>query len=61
MPHGNQDEVEELRGKVADEVAERQAWLDNMRALGQAGPYEAQISAEIAERLDDLRRLDKIA
>lgn len=55
-----ESEEEELRGKIADEVAERQAWLDDMRALGKAAEFEAQIQGEIAERLHDLKRLDAL-
>ena len=54
------NEQEELRGQIADEVAERQAFLDEMRAMGKAGAFEAQINAQIAERMDDLRRLDRL-
>ena len=57
---GGGSEEETLRGQIADEVADRQAWLDDMRALGKAAPYEEQIQAQIAERMDDLRRLDKL-
>lgn len=53
-------EEEELRAQIADEVAERQQFLDDMRTLGKANEYEAQINAQIAERLDDLKRLDKL-
>ena len=54
------NEQEELRGQIADEVAERQTFLDSMRAMGKGAEFEAQISAQIAERMDDLRRLDKL-
>ena len=48
-----------LRAQIQDEVAERQAFLDNMRALGRGDEHEATIAGEIAERLQDLKVLER--
>jgi len=50
----------ELRNQIADEVAERQEFLDTMVAAGKGAEYEAEINGQIAERLADLRRLDAL-
>lgn len=49
-----------LRGQIEDEVAERQEWLDRMKDLGRGGEHEGRIAAEIAERLQDLKALDRL-
>lgn len=51
-----------LRAQIEDEVAERHDFLDQMRALGK--PVDAQTQAridfEIADRLQDLKKLEKL-
>ena len=42
------------------QVAERQDFLDAMRAMGRAAEHEAVISGEIRDRLNDLKVLDRI-
>ena len=49
-----------LRAQIADEIAERQEFLQSMRAMGRAGDHEAKITGEIAERLRDLKDLDRL-
>eukprot|EP00316_Scyphosphaera_apsteinii_P013293 CAMPEP_0119305294 /NCGR_PEP_ID=MMETSP1333-20130426/6327_1 /TAXON_ID=418940 /ORGANISM="Scyphosphaera apsteinii, Strain RCC1455" /LENGTH=216 /DNA_ID=CAMNT_0007308355 /DNA_START=126 /DNA_END=776 /DNA_ORIENTATION=- len=51
----------ELRSQIADEVAERQEFLETMQKLGRGAEYESQIRNEIAERLADLKKLDSLA
>lgn len=51
-----------LRQQIEDEVAERHEFLDQMRALGR--PVDAQTDArikyEIADRLQDLKKLEQL-
>ncbi|EOD04230.1 hypothetical protein EMIHUDRAFT_244599 [Emiliania huxleyi CCMP1516] len=48
-----------LRAQIADEIAERQHFLDEMAALGRGDKsLLAQLRGEIAERVRDLARLD---
>ena len=49
-----------LRAQIADEIAERQHFLDEMASLGRRGDKSllAQLRGEIAERVRDLARLD---
>lgn len=50
-----------LRGQIEEEVAERQEFIDNMRRFNKLdATTEASIHAEIADRLQDLRTLDRI-
>jgi len=49
-----------LREQIQDEVAERQAFLDNMRALGRGTEHEARIQVEISERMQDLKVLERL-
>ena len=49
-----------LKGQIEDEVAERQQFLDNMRALGRGAEHEKVIAAEIQERLQDLKALERL-
>lgn len=39
---------------------QRQSWLDKMRELGQSDAYEHQMKVEIAERLKELEKLDRL-
>jgi len=48
---------EQLIDQILDEVEERRAFLEEMRAAGRSAPYEGQIKGEIAERLAQLRRM----
>mmetsp|Transcript_39237 Transcript_39237/g.103430 ORF Transcript_39237/g.103430 Transcript_39237/m.103430 type:complete len:209 (-) Transcript_39237:203-829(-) len=49
-----------MRDAIANEIAERQQFLDSMHALGKGGEHEARIKGEIAERLQDLKTLDRL-
>ena len=41
------------------EIDERKTFLDSMRQMGQGAMYEAQISAEISQRIALLERIDR--
>ena len=47
---------------LEDEVAERHEFLDQMRALGRPVDHatEGRINVEIAERLQDLKKLEEL-
>eukprot|EP00698_Gefionella_okellyi_P019945 TRINITY_DN6197_c0_g1_i4.p1 TRINITY_DN6197_c0_g1~~TRINITY_DN6197_c0_g1_i4.p1 ORF type:complete len:207 (+),score=42.00 TRINITY_DN6197_c0_g1_i4:81-701(+) len=47
-----------LYDELVSEIAERQAFLEEMTTLGQRKQYEAQIKAEISERMAQLRKLE---
>ena len=49
-----------LRDEIVGEIAERQEFLDQMRAAGCGAEHEQTITGQIAERMDDLRRLEKL-
>jgi len=49
-----------LRGQIADEIAERQEFLETMRAMGKGAEHEAKLTGEIAERMQDLKALDRL-
>ena len=49
-----------LRQQIEEEVAERQEFLDAMRAMGRGAEHEAVISGEIRDRLNDLKALDRL-
>ena len=44
-----------LHDQIADEIAERQRFIDSMRALGKAGQHELRIKNEIADRMSTWR------
>jgi hypothetical protein len=51
-----------LRQQMEEEVAERHEFLDQMRALGRPVDHatEGRINVEIAERLQDLKKLEEL-
>jgi len=49
-----------LRQQIEDEVAERHDFLDHMKAMGRGAEHEARITGEIAERMQDLKALDRL-
>ena len=49
-----------LHDQIADEIAERQRFIDSMRALGKAGQHELRIKNEIADRMSDLARVERL-
>jgi hypothetical protein len=55
------DSTSVLRSKcprqIVSEIAERRAFLEDMRSKGQGKRYEDQILAEISGRLAELRRM----
>jgi len=49
---------QQLFESIAQEVEERQAFLEHMRSMGQAEQYETQIKNEIAERVKEMNLLN---
>jgi len=45
--------------QIMREIDERKTFLDSMRQMGQGAMYEAQISAEISQRIALLERIDR--
>jgi len=60
LPKAKASQEQELRAAIADEIAERQQFLDSMRGAGRGGEHEATIEAQISERLADLATLDRL-
>mmetsp|Transcript_2689 Transcript_2689/g.7614 ORF Transcript_2689/g.7614 Transcript_2689/m.7614 type:complete len:131 (+) Transcript_2689:609-1001(+) len=48
---------EQLIDQILAEIDERRMFLENMRSRGQGQRYEAQIKAEIAGRMAELRQM----
>jgi hypothetical protein len=57
-PKTTRETAETLFSQVALEIEEREVFLAEMRAAGIGARYETVIRAEIAERVQTLRRLD---
>ena len=57
-PRTTRETAETLFSQVAVEIEERETFLAEMRAAGIGARYETAIRAEIAERVQTLRRLD---
>ena len=53
--------MERMFDTLAGEIDERETFLDTMRGAGRADEFETHIRAEIAERVHQLRRLDRHA
>ena len=53
-------EEQTLHNQIADEIAERQSFLDNMTALGQGHLHRERIEGEISERVRDLNTLARL-
>ena len=51
--------MERMFDTLAGEIDERETFLDVMRSAGRADEFETHIRAEIAERVHQLRRLDR--
>lgn len=51
-------EEQQLHDAIADEIRERQDFLDEMTRLGQGDLHSQQIDMEIAERMRDLKKLE---
>lgn len=49
---------EQLYDQLIAEIEERHRFLEEMEALGQRKQYEAQVKAEISQRLAELRKLE---
>ena len=49
---------DEFQGVIAG-IEERKQFLDDMRAAGKAGEYEAVINGQIAEQIRELEMIDK--
>ena len=57
----NKDDIDKLKEIVIGEIEERQVWFDKMNKLGNVDPtVEKRIKQEIADRLNDLDKLDKL-
>jgi len=56
-----EEQMARMRDDIADEIAERQDFLDQMIAAGRGNQYAPQLNAEFAERMADLRRLESLA
>eukprot|EP00307_Rebecca_sp_RCC1486_P005489 CAMPEP_0119416546 /NCGR_PEP_ID=MMETSP1335-20130426/13223_1 /TAXON_ID=259385 /ORGANISM="Chrysoculter rhomboideus, Strain RCC1486" /LENGTH=233 /DNA_ID=CAMNT_0007441675 /DNA_START=9 /DNA_END=710 /DNA_ORIENTATION=- len=54
------DEAQQLADAITGEIEERQAFLEEMSALGKRDAYEAQIKGEIAVRIKELERVDRL-
>jgi hypothetical protein len=48
-----------VAAQIMREIDERKTFLDSMRQMGQGAMYEAQISAEISQRIALLERIDR--
>jgi hypothetical protein len=57
-PKTTRETAETLFSQVALEIEERETFLEEMRAAGIGARYETAIRAEVAERVQTLRRLD---
>ena len=60
VPSRTESELDLDLARVADEIAERQRFIDSMRALGKAGQHELRIKNEIADRMSDLARVERL-
>lgn len=49
-----------LHQAISSEIDERRAFLDSMRAAGRAKEHEAVISAQIAERVQELKTVERL-
>ena len=57
----NKDDIDKLKEIVIGEIEERQVWFDKMNKLGNVDPtVEKRIKQEIADRINDLDKLDKL-
>lgn len=54
------EQAQQLADEIAAEIEERQAFLEEMSALGKRDAYEAQIKGEVAVRLKELERIDRL-
>eukprot|EP01062_Namystynia_karyoxenos_P075152 TRINITY_DN7234_c0_g1_i1.p1 TRINITY_DN7234_c0_g1~~TRINITY_DN7234_c0_g1_i1.p1 ORF type:complete len:262 (+),score=101.88 TRINITY_DN7234_c0_g1_i1:95-787(+) len=60
QPPTELESLRELFAEVEQEVQERREFLADMRRAGQGKKYEAQIKAEVAERVQQLRSIDRM-
>lgn len=49
-----------LLSAVLDEIKDRADWLDDMERLGQGKKHRTMIQSQIAEKLREIKRLEKI-
>lgn len=59
-PPPRQCAEDSLRSAIVGEIEERRQFLDAMGAAGKF-EHEAAVKAQIAERMNDLARLDKLS
>lgn len=53
-------EAAKIHEAISDEIAERQLFLADMRAAGRGPAHEAQMRSEIAERMQELQRVEQL-
>mmetsp|Transcript_7080 Transcript_7080/g.11147 ORF Transcript_7080/g.11147 Transcript_7080/m.11147 type:complete len:408 (-) Transcript_7080:218-1441(-) len=58
QPQGEEQPQEEF-GRVVKEIEERREFLEDMRAAGRGGEYDAMIKAQIAEKVQELEVIDQ--
>jgi len=56
-PPGPSQEEDAMADAIMGEIGEREAFLEDMRARGAGGRYEAQVKAEVAARVNQLKTL----
>lgn len=54
------DELEAHFAAVQREIAEREEFLEGMEARGRGDKYRTQIGAELDDRIEELKRIDKM-
>ncbi len=59
-PGPAESEESRMHRAIVEEIRERRAFLEEMTALGRAAEHEAAIRAQIAERMNDLRKLQRL-
>jgi len=55
-----ESEASALHAQVRAEIAERQEFLTSMRAMGRAAEHEDTIQQQVAERMTELRKLERM-
>lgn len=57
----NKEDIDKLKEIVIGEIEERQKWFEQMNKLGNIDPkVEKRVKQEIADRLNDIDKLEKI-
>mmetsp|Transcript_36689 Transcript_36689/g.60434 ORF Transcript_36689/g.60434 Transcript_36689/m.60434 type:complete len:280 (+) Transcript_36689:1-840(+) len=53
------DPTDEMFDQIYGEILERRRFLEQMEGLGMRARYEAQVTAEISQRVAELKKIDK--